>query len=135
LEAVQFPDGRPAKHGAASHEKCAAPRFASSLDRMVEHVLLIGDAGSRAEGALKDVLVIKMMGCLDEADARVGKIGHGLTQKRCDGDMVRVEDHDQFSGRLRERLVEVAGFGMLARALQIMGAMSRCQLPDLLAMA
>ncbi len=81
VEPVYLLNGRPAEHRAAADKKCAAPAVPSSLNGMVEQVLFIGDAETRAEGALEDILVIKMVRRLHESHPRIGKKRHRLFQE------------------------------------------------------
>src|SRR5512147_567169 len=102
---------------------------------MVEHILLVGDARRGPERTLKDVLVIKVMRSLDESHTGIGKERHGFLEKACDGNVVRVEHHDQFAIRLGERMVEISGLGMPAGSLDVGRSETAGQLCDLVTMA
>ncbi|MNO28061.1 hypothetical protein D3C76_179470 [compost metagenome] len=104
-----------AQHGTRAAEKRRVPHIVAVLDQAVEQLPFVGAAAERAEVALERVRREEMVRCLHQRQFSVlEEPAHGQLQEGAHRHMVAVEDGDQLAVGDAQRMVEVAGLGMLA---------------------
>ena len=123
----------PPQHGAGAAEEGRVPIVVGVLDEAVEHIALGRHARAGREVPLERVGRIEVVGRLHERIARLrDHPAHGHLQERAGCDVVGVEDGDELTLGLGERVVQVAGLGVqVVAAGDVADAAFGCEITEL----
>ncbi|MCY1177652.1 hypothetical protein D9M73_179680 [compost metagenome] len=114
-EQAQCHERLAAQHGIGTAEEGGVPAVLALLDGPVEERRLA------AQGVLvRDVG--EVLGCLDQRDLAVGEIAQRLVQDVGFGDLVGVQDQQEFARGDHQGVVQVAGLGVPRHVVPVLAA-------------
>lgn len=103
-----------AQHRTRAAEEGRVPEVVAGLDQAVEELAFVGHPAEGAEIALERIRRIEVMRRLQHAELAVAQEpADGHLQERARRDVVAVEDGDQLALGDRQRVIDVAGLGVL----------------------